>query len=355
VEILFLSHLHIDHVNLVEILLQARRPNHVVLPLLSNKDKIDLTIWNAMTSKPNRFTGQAIWNPTEVFGENVVTLVRPATVNYPPSEADPTFTFDALPPVVSSGARIRRDNRSKWVFVPFNFQSDKRSSILGSLLSEASIQINSADEFNAIWNDPFQKRKLIEIYKKLPGNLNANSMTLYSGPEGLNHPWDDHYLHHFWDDWPFYCGWDNMSRHYSLSALPRRIGTVLRLLWPVPVNYRYLGGFLLADLPHFRPGCLYLGDYEAKGRLKYRQLSMSYAHYWPYIGFVQIPHHGSWHNYNIEINRHAPLVSVISAGRFNKYGHPHLKTLFCIMSNGGLPVVVDERRRTEAIFQVPGI
>lgn len=359
VEILFLSHLHTDHVNLVEILLQVRRPKHVVLPLLSKAERIELTIRNAITSKLNRFTEQAIWNPTEAFGEAAVTLVRPATGDYPPAEDSPIFELGALPAAISSGAKIRYDKRTKWVFVPFNFQSDRRSSILDSLLSQADIQINNADEFNAIWNDPSRRKKLMMIYKKLPGNQNTNSMTLYSGPEGINHYWDDHYFRHFWDhfwmDWPFYCGWDQTSLRHSLSSLPRRIRSVLRLFWPAPINYRYRGGFPLAHLAHFRPGCLYLGDYEAKGRQMYMQLARSYKWYWPYIGFVQIPHHGSWYNYNVEINRHSPLVSVISAGRFNKYGHPHRKTLFCIISNGGLPVVVDERRRTEAAFHIPGI
>jgi hypothetical protein len=86
------------------------------------------------------------------------------------------------------------------------------------------------------------------------------------------------------------------------------------------------------DSSYKKVGCLYTGDYEAKGKNKWKTLEEAYQEYWEWIGLIQVPHHGSSHNCNDAlISKKA--VYFLSAGEKNSYKHPS-------------PEVVEKIRRT---------
>ena len=69
-------------------------------------------------------------------------------------------------------------------------------------------------------------------------------------------------------------------------------------------------------------GCLYTGDFKANNEGYWNQLESGFKAEWATIGCVQIPHHGSKYNYNNGFLAMSPW-HVASAGKSNKYRHPH--------------------------------
>ena len=94
-----------------------------------------------------------------------------------------------------------------------------------------------------------------------------------------------------------------------------------------------------------------MGDYDAKGESKWCDLKNAYEKYWAYIGCVQIPHHGSYRNYNNEFSK---LYSyfVISAGISNKYRHPSGSVVKDLILNNKVPLIVTEMRNSEVMFEI---
>ena len=98
-------------------------------------------------------------------------------------------------------------------------------------------------------------------------------------------------------------------------------------------------------------GCLYTGDYEAKGKHKWNDLKNAYDKYWDYIGCVQIPHHGSHKNYNPEF---ASLNSyfVISAGCRNNYRHPSGLVIKDLILKNKYPLIVTEQHDSDILLEI---
>ena len=101
-------------------------------------------------------------------------------------------------------------------------------------------------------------------------NFNANSMTVYSGKMSGN----------------------------KLSMLTKQSNK-----------------FILSD----KVGCLYLGDFETKDQSRFNSLKNVYNAYWSQISTVQIPHHGSSHNFYKDL-AWSDSISIISTGF--RYKHP---------------------------------
>ena len=199
------------------------------------------------------------------------------------------------------GSKLISSKIADWVFIPFNFQNSQRSVLLNTELNDRGIWIDSVRKFDRLWSN-YQTRNLIKnAYGNIPGNFNTNSMTLYSGPENNDR----------FQLWPL-----SFKKNFSWN------------------HYQYID--------YVASGCLYFGDYEAKGTRKWNDLYNRYRNYWNKIGTVQIPHHGSRHNYNREINKIKPMLSVISAGNSNRHRHPHSSTIRNIVVDGGWPIIVDE-------------
>jgi len=97
-------------------------------------------------------------------------------------------------------------------------------------------------------------------------------------------------------------------------------------------------------------GCLYLGDYNAKDIGSMKDLELAYTNYWDLIGTIQIPHHGSFYNYNDKLNKNRGLSSIMSANYNSK--DPHALTVKSIILNYGFPVIVTEQPSTRFIERI---
>jgi len=164
------------------------------------------------------------------------------------------------------------------------------------------------------WSDPDIQKAITDAYKKVKGSLNTNSMVLFSGIRDNNV--------HQWRINPYdrlYC-----CRHECIDCY----------------NY-YLR----------KNGCLYIGDYEANGKCKWFELKNAYLKYWDYIGCIQIPHHGSYRNYNQEFSL-LDAYFVISAGLKNRWRHPSGSVIKDLFLKNKYPLIVTEQHNSEVILKV---
>ena len=176
------------------------------------------------------------------------------------------------------------------------------------------VNINRVEEFEMLWSNKQRQKLIKDAYRSILGKFNTNSLTLYSGPEnGDRYPCELLFGKCFCRQNPLHCFGANGA------------------------------------------GCLYFGDYEVKGTNKWKELYNKYKPYWRLIGTVQIPHHGSRHNYNRKINQIKPMISVISAGYSNKHRHPHSSTIRNIIVDGGCPLIVNENTGSRVQFEILGI
>lgn len=92
-------------------------------------------------------------------------------------------------------------------------------------------------------------------------------------------------------------------------------------------------------------------DYEAGGKQKWSELKKAYSKYWDYIGCVQIPHHGSYKNYNKEFALFDAYF-IISSGLNNRYRHPSGSVIKNLLLNNKYPQIVTEQQSSEAILKI---
>lgn len=114
---------------------------------------------------------------------------------------------------------------------------------------------------------------------------------------------------------------------------------------------RQVGKQMQYDSSYVKVGCLYTGDYEAKGKNKWKTLEEAYIEYWKWIGMIQVPHHGSIRNCNDAlISKKA--VYFLSAGEKNTYKHPsqnvvrgirfkYHNNLYIVTESKGLGVILN--------------
>lgn len=69
-------------------------------------------------------------------------------------------------------------------------------------------------------------------------------------------------------------------------------------------------------------GCLYTGDIDLNQRNIVTDIKTKYQKFFPFIGTIQISHHGSRASYNSNILEKTMRYAVISHGTRNSYKHP---------------------------------
>ena len=84
-----------------------------------------------------------------------------------------------------------------------------------------------------------------------------------------------------------------------------------------------------------------MGDYDASGPKKWETLRDAYEEYWKSIGCVQVPHHGSKHNFNEQLLNNN-WEYIISVGKKNRYRHPHAKVMREFMLKNIMPYIITE-------------
>ena len=215
-----------------------------------------------------------------------------------------------------------------WCFVPFNYEYTERAEKFKRILDGLGRDLYRSifKDFGEAWKVRNRKKiKIKEAYeilcKEIPGeDENDLSMVLYSGP--------------CCDDL------DGLSFFMPRNPYPF-LGDFF--LWPL---YRSLFWKHMKKL-----GALYTGDYNAQKKLRWEPLENRYRSFKKHVGIVQVPHHGSRHNYLDDITSFGDYY-VISVGEKNSYGHPSPYVLGEIIKNGKFPLLVTEMPCTEVIQRI---
>ena len=321
----FISHFDSDHINGLPYLLQYCKVNHLFFPVITEENRELILLKElAFPTNVSRFISAFIINPHDVINDlplgyqprlhqvlehpniNKHNGIDTSFVNSGSNALDCTADF-----------RLYGYLEEKWVYIPFNFRESERIERL-----KTAFKTHFGDDYTvkdlldrAKTNPTTMLPKIKQAYHDIPGSFNTNSMVLLSASL------DDEVSQQLFN----YSGFQFLK------------------------FYPWCGGCV----PSFPSGCLYTGDYDASGVRKWDELHHAYAKFSKYIGCLQIPHHGSRHNYNTELLSlsNCPYY-LISAGEKNKYRHPHNMVIKDILLNHKYPIIITEHSGTTVRFVI---
>jgi hypothetical protein len=100
--------------------------------------------------------------------------------------------------------------------------------------------------------------------------------------------------------------------------------------------------------------CLYMGDFEANANYPKQNTNIDalrsfYSTRWRGIGLLQVPHHGSKHNYDDKLYD-VQRLCVISHGDPDKYHHPDICVVNRIQQHHCTPIDVTDKQQTKNEF-----
>lgn len=321
IDALFISHLDEDHINGIPFLLKYCKVKKIYFPLITSANKKIMGIY-FRASGASEFIADFLDDPRRAIDALNIDY-RPEFTQIDEADIDDMEPRSDNIDVsgVESGTNISIDIDiknfsgraiySKWLYIPFNFRQKDRIDILMNELREIYGRRITEDEVESLWRiDALGDRDRIrKAYKKVPGNFNTNSMTLFSGEIF------------------------SQFRQYENSYCPKYCLRYCGYRSPIP------------------SGCLYTGDYDASGEMKWVQLINAYKKYWKHIGCVQIPHHGSSHNFNPKF-LDMDAFFVISCGYSNKYRHPHAYVIKSFLLKFIFPHIVTENVGSAAFYVI---
>jgi len=299
IDLLVISHFHEDHINGLEHLFKNFTIKKMLLPYLDLSEKI-LTYLDAEKKNSSNFFKDFILNPSNAlqnrFGRTTeITYVKHQRTDNLMDEEE--INYEELSNSIDSGNQIMINNSNminnfSWIYIPFNFQNLQRTAKFKKFIADKKWKIKTIQDFKKYYKN--NEKDMSDLYNKISGGKNTNSLTLLSA-----------------------------SNNYKTVSYSRKRGN----------------GF---SLQQNLSACLYLGDYDAKGKIKMADLYKKYEKYFHQLSTIQIPHHGSKGNYNDRLNMYSNIISIISAGKKNNYGHPHPSTTEAIVRQNGIPIVVTE-------------
>lgn len=312
----FISHFHNDHINGLKFLIDNFTIKYLFLPLLTEFEKILWVLENAIHETMDDFIEGIILDPEEnIKGSSTPRIIRISPNNGNENEVSFDENQDLPPNIkeINSGTKLLI-NSNNWMFVPFHFRNNKRTECFITKLKKEYTDIDTKKAIEFV-KDKKKFNKIKKSYKnfekEIDGSLNSTSLVLYSGP--------------------------------SINQKS------LKFISYVSFRNLFLGCFT------GNAGCIYFGDYEANGESEWYDFNSYFYQYWDNLGSVQIPHHGSVKNYRKEINEKKPVISILSYGKNNPYGHPSESVIKDILQNNGYPMLVTEEEDTrvkQKFFQI---
>ena len=298
IDILFISHMDWDHISrIVTLKNTVSEIKVVILPLLHEEEKNLLTNLHRI----KRYSSLTLINDPESFFGKGTKIIKvkgtPANLN----EAinfDPILVETAPDEIESSTPLYISEANYNWCFIPFNVEHKKRQCAIEKALFAQGFDVRELKE-NArytidIINNTDRKNQLKEVYKSIEGNINSNSLILYSG-----------------------------SKSKVDAEISWKIGcnTVL-----YSNNLSSILGIFTSDV-----SCIYTGDAD----LNEVELDKLFSKYWQYVGIIQIPHHGSYDNFDFTLRNIEGIRFPVSYGLTNTYGHPSIDLINKIKNSLG--------------------
>jgi len=288
IDVLFISHFHADHINGINFLKQHCDIKCVVIPLLSPKAVILTKLYNLIEKDFSET--EIIDNPSGYFGEGT-TIIRIEERNNNENQNNinpdnPIVLPEAQSTTYPSGSVFKSTINDDWFFIPYNYKQNELIQLFEAyLLTNYKI---SLEDIKTTDNILEYKSNLRNAYQLVNKNLNNNTLILYSGKK--------------------------LSNKLKLN-IPLRC---LNFQNPI-CQIRTIK--LIRILQKVQSGCLYTGDIDLNQNNIVSEIKHHYSDFLPFIGTIQIPHHGSHLSYNSDIIEKEIVHAIISYGE-NTYGHP---------------------------------
>lgn len=295
IDILFISHFDADHVNRIGILKKhCKEIRNVILPLLHDDVKLILNNFYSVMNLTD--SASLITNPEDYFDESKIIYVDYSTENSETIQEQDIAEIKSGDKI-NNQTRVYLNNRN-WIFIPYNHHYTSRSKELEKMFKASSLDIN---QFKLDLNYALSHiSEIKDIYNKLEGKINENSMLLYSGPSP-----------------------SNIS--YKIK----------RLFGAINLQFFHFNFFRIDSS---RVACIYCGDSD----LNKINLKTIFKLVWSKVGTIQIPHHGDIKSFKIDSFRASNFFCPISAGKNSKYGHPSSKVIAVLLSCGCFPIIITE-------------
>lgn len=364
-DLLFLSHVHADHVNGVERLLGSLDVDTIVLPLLNVRDRLiayGRTAAEDRASAQSSFYRDLIVDPALAlsrFGPRRILFIEPGEEGGAPgggegpidpsdggreglslkgargedgpgwflvgkgepwsmgvagdggSEATVIPDTMAMMTSASAAASTRSSTGAAWLLAPYvdPMIESQRRRFIRSLAKEL---VTTAKLLEASLADPVYVRHLVEnkveslaaAYAGLTHDLNITSMSLYSGPA-----------------YSFVAG-EQRDLQGAIGGIRWRSGWD-RIAW------------------------LATGDASLKQTQRRKEFLAHYARLLDQVVTLTLPHHGSEHNFHPDLLKAVnPKLCVAAADSFSTWKHPGAHVVQHVCSHPSLLQVVTSKHRS---------
>lgn len=376
IDVVFLSHLHSDHINGLQELRNRTNVKKIFLPLLTSNKIVEAILYNKANfsyyenKRANEIIQSLLSENTsdtrlievEEFRANTISDGDTYDIDHENMSirriASGTKITLELPPVLTSN-----NTYLKWVYIPFNIELPEPSvnrSYVDKITNETvreevlSIATNIMQIYEAYYNQrdiltkeliklinsrdyddylPIDREYIDEFYKSqrdgvylfkkvysaLFGNIdNSQSMPVFSGllKENL-------------------CSLEMQIKSNILCTYCSHCHDYFS------IHHCMVHSYLCED--KIPCNFLYTGDYEAQNINFFKCLKDFYENYrvWDTLCGLQIPHHGSRKNYNTGLYQDK-CFAIASVGVNNRHKHPNIDTLINITNQGCCPNVVTE-------------
>ncbi|MBR4327363.1 MAG: MBL fold metallo-hydrolase [Bacteroidales bacterium] len=307
IDAVFISHFDYDHINGLEYLLDPKNKYNVkylFLPQLEEYEIIEVLASNL--SKVSILQDKRFYDFIIKLIDGDYSLSQSLQIVFVSRYNNNTITNGIDINSLSAGIIPTGTNIcffDKWEYIPYNPPKISKT-VNGETFYECfkrEIGDFSPKEFpNKIQGKVNQCKK---IYKDFFGKHNSYSMTLYSGRK------------------------DTVSNNAFVKCAYK---------------------CERCEIDTTNPNCLYMGDFEKNSisdmKTFYNQLNL-----WTNIQSIQVPHHGSRHNYSPDLYDCA-TCGFMSCGTTNTFHHPGQETLMGMVGNGCQPLITTEEPKSKIRF-----
>ncbi len=328
IDAVFISHLHADHINGLQYLLNNCSVRYLFLPQLTIDERLEVLLYNDLKSESDTsgvysFLNELL-NTNNFYRETrIVRVLHYNRDDHASDEAIEDRDLDIVKEIgvnsIKSGTKIHFGK--EWLLIPYNPPIIKKKQGFYDYFKK-QLTINN---FNFMDLPEIVKEKgpdrCKEIYNKyFEGNHNSYSMALFSGIA------KSHTYFNYCDS----C-FNVMLKHCHCCHHCH------------PLRQMYRNKYSL----FCSPNCLYTGDFDIKNQ--FNGMKLFYDQFWKTIGSIQVPHHGSRNNYCPDLYEYANRA-FISFGERNRFHHPNVDTLIGIQEKGCDPIMVTERISTLKMY-----
>lgn len=352
IDLLFISHFHADHINLLETINPketAKKVKKVIMPYLSKEDLI--LVLADRSYVPSEYANKIVGIAAGIKEDSKAEKEKKADDVYEKTQyyvlAKQGELVENRNNVVKSGENVLQKlfHKHIWQFLPFNYNFPLAKGIFDNILKKESEIKNIADASEIIEKFYCLKKLHREfakvLHEKYPhifkDDLNEQSTVLFSFTN-LETIILQQYFQYKCSLPILKQACDNCKKKNTDKCRKRSCEYDCALkhnrhICPACINQWNNCNSLEMPL-----GCIYFGDYIMSSPRLCSDIRQNIDGNIAYIGTLQIPHHGSINGLFNNTKDYEKKICVIPYGIGNKYSHPCQYVIQSILDNGGYPV-----------------